>query len=339
MEDEVRMTLDRPAPRAGRLHVSVVIPVYRSRATLPELFDRLEREMRSAGLSYEVVLVDDDSPDDSWSVLCDLQAAHPDRVVAAQLMRNSGQHNALMCGLRCARGRYVVTMDDDLQHPPEEIPRLLGAIESDGSDLVYGVPACKEHGLWRNAGSAVVAWFYRLVFRLRVRPSAFRVMRRRLVRAILAYDLNYTYIDGLLAWHTRRIGQVAVEHRPRAVGRSGYSFGRLLVLALNLFTNFSLLPLQAVSLLGILAAGGGLAMGCCYLLLFLFSQIAVPGYASTIVAIFVLGGLQMLSLGVLGEYVGRLHLNVNRKPQYTVRRIRGRPAATAAPSSRRPKAA
>jgi undecaprenyl-phosphate 4-deoxy-4-formamido-L-arabinose transferase len=236
-------------------------------------------------------------------------------------MRNCGQHNALMCGLRHARAKYVVTMDDDLQHPPEEIPKLLAALEASGNDVVYGVPDARKHGRWRNLGSVLVTAFYRLVFKTKVQPSPFRIMRREVVEAILSYNLNYTFIDGLLAWNTQRIGQITVEHHPRATGRSGYSLSKLLVLAMNLFTNFSLLPLQLVSLAGLLASLGGFAAGAYYLAKYLFAQIAVPGYASTIVAILVLGGLQLLSLGIIGEYLGRMHLNVNRKPQYTVRTV------------------
>jgi undecaprenyl-phosphate 4-deoxy-4-formamido-L-arabinose transferase len=200
-------------------------------------------------------------------------------------MRNFGQHNALMCGFRHSRGRLVVTLDDDLQNPPEEIPRLVAAIEA------------------------------------KVQLTSFRIMRRELVDAILSYALNFTFIDGLLAWNTQRIGELAVEHRPRTSGRSGYSFGKLLVLAFNLFTNFSLLPLQAVSLLGFIASSGGLLLGAYYLFAYVTSAITVPGYASIITAILVLGGVQLLALGVMGEYIGRLHLNVNRKPQYTVRTV------------------
>ncbi len=139
--------------------------------------------------------------------------------------------------------------------------------------------------------------------------------------AILTYSLNYTYIDGLLAWNTQRIGEVEVPHRPRATGRSGYSVRKLLVLAFNLFTNFSLLPLQIVSLIGFITAVGGLLTAAYYLLQYVLARVEVPGYASIIIAILVLGGLQMLALGIHGEYLGRLHLNVNRKPQYTVRSV------------------
>jgi undecaprenyl-phosphate 4-deoxy-4-formamido-L-arabinose transferase len=299
--------------------ISVVIPVYRSAATLGELVARLTAVLDRLGRTYEFVLVDDASPDDSWQVLTGLRERYPEHVTLVQLMRNFGQHNALMCGFHYAAGRYVVTLDDDLQNPPEELPRLLRAIEDGQSDLVYGAPQEKRHHPLRNAGSALVGWFYRLVFGMPVRISSYRIMRRELVEAILTYSLNYTFIDGLLAWNTQRIAQVPIEHHPRPAGRSGYSVARLLVLALNLFTNFSLLPLQVVSLLGLLAAVGGLSIGAYYLVLSLLGAITVPGYASTITTILILGGLQLMAIGIVGEYLGRLHLNVNRKPQYTVR--------------------
>ena len=307
----------------SQLHLSVVIPVYHSAATLEAFLDKLMRVLNRTGRSYEIIFVDDGSPDDSWQVLAKLQTARPDRIVAIQLMRNFGQHNALMCGLRHAQGELVVTMDDDLQHPPEEIPRLLEAIETTRNDLVYGVPKRRRHRFWRNGGAAIIGVFYRMAFQSNVHPSPFRIMRKEVVDAILAYALNYTYIDGLLAWNTQRIGQVTVRHEIRANGRSGYSLGKLLVLALNLFTNFSLLPLQLVSFTGLLAALSGLIMGAYFLAKYFLKEIVVPGYASTIVAVLVLGGLQLLALGVMGEYVGRLHLNVNRKPQYTVRELLG----------------
>lgn len=306
-----------PAP----LDVSVVVPVYRSEATLPDLVDRLTAVLKQTGLRYEIVFVDDGSPDDSWQVLTDLQAKSPHAIVAVQLMRNFGQHNAIMCGLRHARGRLIVTMDDDLQNPPEEIPKLLKAVDEGGFDLVYGQYAGKKHERWRNLGSALVKSFYRLVFHSKITVTSFRVIRRELAQSILAYDLNFTFLDGLLAWNTQRIGTVEVEHHPRREGRGGYSLSKLAVLALNLFTNFSLLPLQLVSALGFLLALSGFSVGAYYLGLYALQSIAVPGYASTIVSVLVLGGAQLLALGIMGEYLGRLHLNVNRKPQYTARQV------------------
>ena len=303
------------------VELSVVIPVYRSKQTIGLLLNRLLGVLECWGRPHEIILVDDGSPDDTWEALAAAHRTYPDRVIAVQLMRNFGQHNALMCGLRLARGRYVVTMDDDLQHPPEEVPELVHVIETRGDALVYGVPRCKQHSVFRNITSALCTAFFRLVFHTRAQISAFRAIRRELVQTVVGYPLNYTFLDGLLAWNTQRIGQVSVEHHKRRTGRSGYSLGRLLVLAVNLFTNFSLLPLHLVSLIGMVAAMGGFALGTYYLVRYLLASITVPGYASTIIAILVLGGAQLLSIGTLGQYLGRMHLNINRKPQYSIRRV------------------
>ncbi len=294
---------------------------------------RLSETMESHQIAWQLILVDDASPDDSWEVIKEIQQSAPECVTAIQLMRNFGQHNALMCGLGQATGSFIVTMDDDLQHPPEEIPRLLEAIRASGDDVVYGVPAERKHARWRNLGSALVSAFYRIVFQTQIQPAAFRIMRREVVDAIRSYNLNYTYIDGLLAWNTRRIGQTFVEHRTRGEGTSTYTLGKLLLLSMNLFTNFSLLPLQLVSLAGLAAALFGFTAGGYYLVKYFVSEVDVPGYASTIVAIFVLGGLQLLALGIMGEYLGRVHLNINRKPQFTVRQIVDATASAIDPTS------
>jgi undecaprenyl-phosphate 4-deoxy-4-formamido-L-arabinose transferase len=323
------------APPAEAIAVSVVVPVYGSAKTLRPLFERLRGVLESAGETFEVVFVDDGSPDEAWQVLVELHQADP-RVVAVQLMRNYGQHNALMAGFHHARGSVIVTMDDDLQHPPEEVPKLLATLRSGEFDLVYGTFGAKQHDRWRNLGSALVGGFYRVVFRSTIRITSFRAIRRALVETIFSYNLNFTFIDGLLAWNTRRIGAIEVEHHPRVHGRSGYSLARLLVLALNLITNFSLLPLQVVSGCGLFTAAMGLLTALYYFFQYLSQHIAVPGYASVIIAILVLGGVQLLALGIMGEYLGRLHMNVNRKPQYFERQVlaRGTSAGTRAPQER-----
>jgi undecaprenyl-phosphate 4-deoxy-4-formamido-L-arabinose transferase len=299
--------------------LSVVIPVFRSAATLRLLTARLLAVLKSTGLEFEIVMVEDGGGDDSWQVLRELHAENGDRIVAIELMRNFGQHNALMCGFRHARGAVVVTLDDDLQNPPEEIPRLLEALRAGGYDLVYGRYAAKKHSIWRNAGSSLVGRFYRLVFASSIQVTSFRAIRRSLLETIFSYDLNFTFIDGLLAWNTQRVGQVDVDHQPRSAGRSGYSVRKLIVLGLNLFTSFSLLPLQVVSAIGLAVSGAGFLLAMYYLVLALLSRIAVPGYASIIITVLIIGGTQLLALGIIGEYLGRLHLNVNRKPQYQVR--------------------
>ena len=316
VDNRSRITVENSLPR---IDLSIVIPVYNSANALESLLARLSKVMLSITSSYEIILVDDGSRDDSWAVIQSLRGVYGVNLIAVQLMRNYGQHNTLMCGLGMVRGEYVVTMDDDLQNPPEEIPKLLAYIKLHDLDLVYGCPSTRNHAAWRNLGSNLVWHFYRTVFRNQVAPTPFRIMRHQLAKSVLFYDLNFTYLDGLLAWCTTRIAGVDVEHHPRAQGSSGYSLGKLLGLALNLYTNFSLIPLQVVSGLGFITAASGFLIGIYYLILYLASSIAVPGFASTIVAILILGGAQLLALGVIGEYLGRLHLNVNRKPQYVIR--------------------
>jgi glycosyltransferase involved in cell wall biosynthesis len=304
----------------AELALSIVIPVYNSAPTVALLLQRVTAAATAlVNEAFEVILVDDGSGPDTWAAIEAAAPAYGERVVAVQLMRNFGQHNALMCGLAHASGAVVVTMDDDLQNPPEEIGKLLQGLQDQRLDLVYGTPQQREHAGWRNLGASLVWGFYRKVFKSAVTPTSFRAMRQQLAQSVAFYRLNFTYLDGLLAWCSSRIGSVEVEHHARGQGRSGYSLGKLVSLALNLYTNFSLIPLQIVSLLGLAVACCGFALGIYYLVMWLAASISVPGFASTIIAVLVLGGVQLLALGVMGEYIGRLHLNVNRKPQYIVR--------------------
>lgn len=305
----------------SRIDLSIVVPVYNSEATLSTLVERIFSAMNNSNIVFELIFVDDGSRDGSWKELQKLHQRHPEKIIAIQLMRNFGQHNALMCGFRRASGKYVVTIDDDLQNPPEEILKLLECIESNSFDLVYGNYEEKKHKSWRNLGSTIALSFYKKIFNSDITVTSFRIIRNELLQSILTYRLNFTNIDGLLAWNSTRVGSMIVEHHERAEGQSGYSISKLLMLAFNLFTNFSLLPLQIVTALGFIFALLGLGTGTYYLIQYMLSNIAIPGFASTIIAVMVLGGVQLLALGIMGEYIGRLHLNVNRKPQYTERAV------------------
>lgn len=302
--------------------VSVVVPVYRSQITICELINRLRQTLTSlvGHDGFEIILIDDNSPDQSWNEIKRIYATDPSNLKVIKLMRNFGQHNAIMCGFHQATGQYIVTIDDDLQNPPEEIPTLYQAILSTHLDVVYGdISQGKKHTMIRNFGSWLVVRFAQIVFQHRVPLSSFRIMKREVVQGMIRYDHNFTYVDGLIAWCTQNIGSVPVKHEPRLEGRSGYSVKKLVVLALNMFTNFSLIPLQVVSLLGICFALCGFALGVFYSIMWIFGKILVSGYASLIVSVLVLGGVQLLAIGVIGEYVGRIHLNMNRKPQFIIR--------------------
>ncbi len=323
LDDNGLINIKNKRSKKPELLLSVVIPVYNSEGTLSELMSRISRAMIDITNSYEVILLDDGSLDNSWTIIKSLRAAYVDNLIVVQLMRNYGQHNTLMCGLELARGEYIVTMDDDLQNPPEEISKLLNHLTNNKLDLVYGCSNIKKHAGWRNFGSKIIWHFYKTVFKNSATPTPFRIMRHQLAKSVLFYDLNFTYLDGLLAWCTSRIGGISVEHHARAQGSSGYSISKLLGLALNLYTNFSLIPLQIVSGLGFITAATGFIVGFLYLVQYFTVGISVPGYASTMIAIMILGGAQLLALGVIGEYLGRLHLNVNRKPQFVVREVFG----------------
>jgi undecaprenyl-phosphate 4-deoxy-4-formamido-L-arabinose transferase len=309
------------------MDLSVVIPVYRSAETLSTLLAELTNVLDSLELDSEIVLVDDASPDDSWAVILCLQERYPGRITAIELMKNFGQHNALICGLRHARGNYIVTIDDDMQNPPSEIPKLLAAIREKNLDLVYGVYDLKQHSRTRNLGTRIANAFFRTVFRLPVNITSCRIIGRQLVERVLPHSTPFVFLDGLFAWHTGRIGETPVEHRPRAAGRSSYSPRKLAQLAANLFTGFSLLPLELAGFLGLALTFAGILLAA-YLALSLF-WIEAPrsGDASLMAAALILGGIQLVCLGVLGEYVGRIHLNMSRRPQYSIREIRAPHAA------------
>ena len=301
--------------------MSVVIPVFNSEGTLRLLMERLTHVLAETAASYEIVMVDDGSRDRSWEVIEELRQDHP-CLVGIQLMRNFGQHNATMCGLRHTSGELIITLDDDLQHPPEEIPKLLAAIQDPKLDLVYGnYHGSKHHGWLRNFGSRILQATYRTLFDSRVHPTSFRIIRRVLVESIDFYALNYIALDGLLAWNSERLGEVAVEHHNSGQMQSRYSAGKLASTTVTMVSNFTIGPLRVVSLLGLLTSSIGLSFGAYYTLLQITDFMEVPGYASTIVAIFVLGGIQLLALGVIGEYLGRIHMNINRKPQYVERHV------------------
>jgi glycosyltransferase involved in cell wall biosynthesis len=318
---QVILAPDQPRPQPDRVGLSIVIPVYRGAATIGRLVAELSRLKPDGGL--EIVLVNDGSPDESGPVC---EALLPDATVPVTYIehaRNYGEHNAVMTGLRHVRGDYVITMDDDLQNPPEEVVRLYDHARTGRWDVVYTRYAVKQHAGWRNLGSRFAnAVADRLLDKPRgLYLSSFRCMSALVVHAVTRYGGPYPYIDGLIMQITQRIDSIEVRHLPRAEGRSNYTLRRLVRLWLNLATSFSLAPLRLAIFAGIGMATLGMIGAVATIAEALIVRDTPSGWASTMVVILLVGGVQSMILGVMGEYVGRTFLSANGKPQGTIRRI------------------
>ena len=301
--------------------LSIVIPVYRGAQTIGRLVETLATLRPEGGL--EIVLVNDGSPDDSGKVCQELACRVGVPLIYIEHARNYGEHNAVMTGLRHARGAYIITMDDDLQNPPEEVLRLFDHARLGGSDVVYTRYAEKQHAGWRNLGSRFAN---AVADRLLDKPkglylSSFRCMSAFVVHAVTRYGGPYPYIDGLIMEVTQRIDSIEVKHLPRMEGRSNYTLRRLVRLWLNLATSFSLAPLRLAVFAGALLALLG-AIGAVWTIVeALFVHETPLGWASTMTAILLVSGVQSMILGIVGEYVGRTFLSANGKPQGTVRAV------------------
>jgi undecaprenyl-phosphate 4-deoxy-4-formamido-L-arabinose transferase len=282
------------------------------------LIPRLTAALEQLVAAYEIILVDDGSPDGSWSVIS-AAAATDARVRGIRLMRNFGQHNALLVGIRAARYQYVVTLDDDLQNPPEEIARLLERL-TDDVDVVYGTPVNEQHSLWRSTASRITKYALEEAMGANAARSvsAFRIFRTDLRSGFERYQSPDISIDVLLTWSTTRFAAVPVTHDPRGGGQSNYTFGRLMHHALNMVTGFTTRPLRIASLIGFVFTIFGVVIFIFVVVRNLVEGDAVPGFPflASIIAIF--SGVQLLILGIMGEYVARMHLRLLERPAYVV---------------------
>jgi len=301
------------------MNYSVVIPVYNGQATLPELVERLDKVLSSLSDTYEVILVNDDSPDQSWEVISALSKQNP-RVRGIDLMRNYGQHNATLCGIRLARYEIIVTLDDDLQHPPEQLPLLLEKL-AEGYDVVYGVPKKLPNSWWRNLGS----YFIKLIIASAIGNkkmrdvSALRAFRTDLRQAFSGFDSPDVMIDVLLSWGTTRLASVLVDEQPRSSGKSNYTFGRLLRMSLMYLTNFSTKPLRFSNIVGFLFTLLGF-IGFIYVIIIYFVVGSIPGFPFLASAIMVFSGVQLFALGIIGEYLARVFERTAGRKPYTIER-------------------
>lgn len=308
--------MSEPVPVAG---ISAVVPAYNSVEALPLLVARLEPVLRSLAREFELIIIDDGSPDGTAEVIQRLASEHS-WIRGIELMRNVGQHNALLCGIRAARFDLIVTLDDDLQNPPEEIPKLLAALEPN-IDVVYGAPAVEVHGLWRDLASqltkivlqgALGAETARMV-------GPFRVFRTRVRNAFAEYRGTFVNIDVLLTWGTTRFRGIPVRHEPRTIGVSNYNFRKLLTHSLNMLTGFSTLPLRFASMVGFAMTMVGAGLLAFVIGRYFVQGVAVPGFAFLASMIIVFSGAQLATLGIIGEYLARMHFRLMERPSYTVR--------------------
>jgi glycosyltransferase involved in cell wall biosynthesis len=299
--------------------LSVVIPAYNSELTLERVVDGVRATLHRRQLSVEFILVDDGSRDGTWTVIDRLARGNPD-VRGVRLRRNFGQHSALLAGVRLARGAAILTMDDDLQHPPEEIEKLLDAF-SERWDVVYGFPMNLPHSLFRNGFS----WLTKLALQKAMgaetarHASAFRLLRTPLRDAFAHYRGSYVSLDVLLTWGTDRFTWIEVEHRPRTIGRSNYDFRRLAAHALTMITGFSTLPLRMASILGLGFTGFGALVLLWVVGRYFIQGGAVPGFPFLASTIAIFSGAQLFALGIIGEYLARVHVRSLGRPAYVVR--------------------
>ena len=304
---------------AERPALSVVVPVYNGAGTIGTLVEALEGLDIPGGL--QIVLVVDGSPDNSLEVCRALMARARVPLTLVDLARNFGEHNAVMAGLHEACGAHVITMDDDLQNPPSEVLKLLAHAQATGADVVYTYYAAKQHESWRNLGSRFTNWVADILLD---KPrglylSSFRCMSAFLVEQVIKYDGPFSYVDGLVLQATQSIERIEVLHLPRAEGSSNYTMRRLVRLWMNMFLNFSVMPLRIATLAGVVFSvlGGLVAIMTVVEALFFDTP---RGWASVMAGVLLLGGVQLSMLGLIGEYLGRLFLTANRKPQFIVRR-------------------
>ncbi len=301
--------------------ISYVIPCYRSEQTLEAVIKEIEQTMeKESSLEYEVILVNDGSPDNTWGTIKRIADERPDRVTGINLARNFGQHAALMAGLGASRGDIVICLDDDGQTPADEAGKLIKALE-DGADVAYARYGKKQHNLFRNCGTAMNEWMASVMLG---KPkdlyvSSYFAARRFVVDEMIRYESSYPYVIGLVLRTTRNIVNVDVTHRKREIGESGYTLGKLFALWINGFTAFSIKPLRIATFSGVTFAILGFIYGI-YTIIKKFVNPDVPvGFSALMSAVIFIGGMLMLMMGMMGEYLGRLYISQNKNPQYVIR--------------------
>ncbi len=300
---------------------SVIVPVFNSEDTLPELLKGLVAVFKDLSSTFEVIFIDDGSQDDSWKVLSELKKDFPDVVTAIRLARNSGQHNATFCGMVRAKGDFVITIDDDLQIPPQEIAKLIRQYSDSSPDIVYGIYPDKKHPALRNISSASFRQSSRIFHEGPGKGSSFRLITRELTDHVIHHYQSFVFLDELINWYTADIAYVDIQHEERKNKRSGYSTRKLARFVSNIILYYSNIPLKMMVYTGLIFSFFSFLIGMFYIIKKIFFDVSVPGYTSTIVVIAFSTGIIVFSLGVIGEYLSRIYFSQSKKPPYTIKKI------------------
>jgi len=299
------------------IDISIVVPVYNSEDNLVELSYQIQEELKN--IDFELILVNDQSKDSSWEIINKLDKKY-DNVIPINLRKNSGQDNAIFAGIHSANGKYVVIMDDDLQHSPSDILKLYEKIQ-EGYDVCYANFENKKQALWKNIGSWLNGKMAEIIIDKpkEIYLSPFKIIKKEIIDEIKATNYLYPYIDGIIFSITNNITQVDAKHHERFSGVSNYTLVESIKVFMKLATGFSVFPLRVASFVGIIASLLGFLLGIYFVLMHFLNSSSPEGWTSMIVVVLFLGGLILMSLGIVGEYLGRMYLSINKKKSYTIK--------------------
>ena len=300
---------------------SVVVPVFNGEQSLKELFEGIKNVFDEIKETFEVVFVDDNSRDGSWEVLKQLKKQFQGSVTAIKLGKNFGQHNAILCGFNFVKGDFIITIDSDLQTPPGEIKKLVTSFVNSPVDVVYGISGKKEHSFLRNMGSRSLKRSAKFLHNTPGEGSSFRLLTSDLVKKIINHLQHFIFIDEVILWYTDDLSFVEVEHLKRKYERSGYSLRKLIIMMSNIIIYYTTIPLSLLVYGGLIFSLITLGFGIYFMFRRFFLDVPVPGYTSLIVAILFSTSLLLFSLGMIGEYLRRIYLALNRKPPFSIKKI------------------
>jgi undecaprenyl-phosphate 4-deoxy-4-formamido-L-arabinose transferase len=302
--------------------LSFVIPVYHGEATITKLFTSLQAVCQANNYSFEVIFVWDCGPDNSWNVISELKHQNPEIITAIRLSRNYGQHNAIICGFEHAIGDYIITMDEDLQHDPADVPLLLNKQQEADYDLVYGYYPEREHSGFRNMTSRLLNTALKIgIPELHRHYSAFRCIKKKVALSTIKMQNSYTFLDGYFAWITNNVSSTRVNHQARFAGKSSYNLKKLITHTINIFVTFSSLPIKLVSILSAIFFFFSTTYATAIIIKKIFSDNLVPGFASIIVLTGYGFSAILFGLSVIGEYIHRINLKTTRRPNYNINEI------------------